>query len=174
VAIKSLNLVIDADIARSSGLSEHPVSSGARKLLDLVKTTGHCVVMCPILRAEWNKHQSIYAQKWFASMIAKKKVKFITHESKVKQFIEENVSDEKLREIASKDSHLVDAALLEDKFIASNDCRARNAFCEISVQHKILEDLVWLHSCSDYDFIEKYLSKSCFIPQEKFLKKLEN
>jgi hypothetical protein len=173
VASKSLNIVIDADIARSSGTSENPTSSSARKLLDLVKDEGHFVVMCPILRAEWNKHKSIYSKIWLSSMIARKKVKFITHESKIKQFIEENIFDEKLREIASKDSHLVDAALLEDKFITSNDCHARKAFCEISAHHKVLEELVWLHSCLDYDFIEKYLSKRFFIPQDKFLKKLE-
>jgi hypothetical protein len=69
-----------------------------------------------------------------------------------------------------KDAHLVEAAFLQSKIIASNDIKARDAFCEISLLHRILEQVIWLHSITDIDFIENYLSKSCFVPPEKFLK----
>jgi hypothetical protein len=172
VATRTLSIVIDADIARSSGTSEHPVSSNARKLLNLVQSEGHCIVMCPMLREEWKKHQSGYATRWLSSMVAKKQVRFITHKSELQLYIETNVADIKLREIAMKDAHLVEAAFLESKIIASNDVKARDAFCEISLIHRILEQVIWLHSITDNDFIKNYLSKSCFVPTEKFLKKL--
>jgi len=171
VAARTLNIVIDADIARSSGESEHPISSSSRKLLEMVKDKGHYIAMCPLLRAEWSKHKSIYARKWLASMFAKKKVNFVVHKSEFKAFIEENLLEDKMKKIASKDSHLVDAALLTDKVITSNDSTARKAFCEISSKNKILEEIIWLHSSTDNNFIEIFFSRDCFVPPEKFLRK---
>jgi hypothetical protein len=52
MANKPLSLVIDADIARSSGFSEHPNSSSARILLENVRHNGHYAAMSPTLRAE--------------------------------------------------------------------------------------------------------------------------
>jgi hypothetical protein len=102
VATRTLIIVIDADIARSSGTSEHPVSSNARKLLNLVRSEGHHIAMCPMLRAEWKKHQSGYAARWLSSMIAKRKVKFITHESELKVYIETNVANIKCKDSGQK------------------------------------------------------------------------
>ncbi len=164
-----LSLVIDADIARSSGTSEHPVSSGARKLLDSVSKNGHVAVMCPTLCAEWKKHRSRYATKWMASMVAKKKLLFIKPNEEVKNFVEVNIVESKQKEIASKDSHLVDAALFTDKIIVSNDDRARHVFCQFSLQYGLIKTVSWFNSVRDKDFLIQNLVKNNFIPDIYFL-----
>lgn len=161
-----LKLVVDADIARSSGTTEHPISSNARILLDMMMSNGHYIVMCPTLNAEWKKHRSNYATRWFASMIAKKKVKFIRHNNTTHKVVETLTIDEKTRSVALKDCHLIDIALCEDKIIASNDNNARIAFCAISKLHGEIKPVAWLHSVNDNDFLTSLLDSNCFIPQK--------
>lgn len=90
-----ISIVIDADIARSSGTSEHPVSSGSRALLDSVTKNGHKIVICPKLMNEWKNHRSLFARKWLASMIAKRKVKFIKPEEETNSTIAAHIIDPK-------------------------------------------------------------------------------
>jgi len=167
---RTLNIVVDADIARASGTSEHPVSSGARKVLDNITQTGHSAAMCPILMSEWRRHRSGYATKWLSSMIAKKRIKFVSPGSETKTFIENSSVDERTKEVSVKDAHLVDSALAESNLIASNDNIARNAFCLISPLLRNIESVIWLHSVNDKDFLESYLTRSCFVPEQYYLK----
>src|SRR5262245_14829330 len=125
----SLLFIVDADIARSSGTSEHPISSGSRRLLDGLAQAGHKAAMCPVLRQEWKKHQSGFATRWLASMVAKKRVVFVNPTTEIRDFIETNVVESKEKDIAVKDAHLIDAALIADKIVTSNDDNARAAFC---------------------------------------------
>lgn len=166
-----LHIVIDADIARSSSTTEHPVSSHARKVLDEVKSHGHILVMCPKLNEEWKKHRSSYATKWLASMFAKRKVKVKSYNSDTRSHVETNVVDGKIKDIAVKDVHLIDIALSESKIITSNDNNARIAFCEIGKDYKIIQKVIWLHSVTDADFISSYLVKKCVVPETLYLKK---
>lgn len=165
-----LSFIVDADIARSSGMTEHPVSSGSRKLLDNLAKNGHKAVMCPNLRQEWSKHKSMYATRWLASMIARKKVIFISSNTQIKKTIEEKVADCKEKEIALKDSHLIDAALQADKIIASNDSVARNVFCELSVKISEISNVSWFNAVSDGDFISEKLMCGSTIPSSYFLR----
>lgn len=165
-----LSFIVDADIARSSGMTEHPVSSGSRKLLDSLAKNGHKAVMCPNLRREWSKHKSMYATRWLASMIARKKVIFIASKNKIKETIEERVEDCKEKEIALKDSHLIDAALQADKIIASNDSIARNVFCGLSVKVTEISNVSWFNAVSDGEFISEKLMCGSSIPSNYFLR----
>lgn len=167
--VNKLVLVIDADIARSSGLSEHPVSSGSRALLNSVSENGHSLAMCPKLMTEWKAHRSIFARKWLSSMIAKKKVNFMESPDVTKALISENLKNEKEVEIAEKDAHLVDTALKTDKIIASNDDNARKVFCEISSNCGNLRAIKWFNATLDNVFISNYLEKNCFVPQKYYL-----
>jgi predicted nucleic acid-binding protein len=170
VATRNLSIIIDADIARSSGTTEHPVSSGSRAILDSVKNNKHKIVMCPLLFAEWKKHHSVFAKRWLSSMIAKKQIQFVKPNSNTKEHIEENINDEKIKAISVKDAHLIDAALHEDKIIASNDHNARNAFITISDNYKCINEIVWFNAIKDRDFIEGFLVSSIFIPDCYYLK----
>ena len=67
------DIVIDADIMRSAGTSQHPHSSNARKLLDAVWDAGHRMVQCAPLKQEHDRHQGRYASLWRTKMISKKR-----------------------------------------------------------------------------------------------------
>lgn len=166
-----LSIVIDADIARSSGTSVHPTSSSSRCFLENVSKNGHKAVVCPLLMSEWKKHRSLFAKKWLASMIARKKVHFIKPEDqdRINQLIESNISDLNKRTIATKDAHLINAALLADKVVASNDDTARGVFCDLSDNCGDVRAVKWFNAVHDRDFLSGYLVTNCFVPQEYFL-----
>jgi hypothetical protein len=44
------DLVVDADIMRASGASEHPVSKNARLVLERIRKGGHRLVQTPALK----------------------------------------------------------------------------------------------------------------------------
>ena len=163
------SVIIDADIARSSGLTEHPVSSGSRALLDSVSKNGHKAAMCPTLMAEWSEHRSLFARKWLASMVAKKKVHFIKPPCITNTLIIDNLTITKKIDIAIKDAHLIDGALDVDKIIASNDDIARNVFCELSINCKNLRTIKWFNAISDRDFVTDYLTSNCYVPEKYYV-----
>ncbi|AZG84293.1 hypothetical protein N032_00580 [Pseudomonas syringae pv. pisi str. PP1] len=165
----SFAFVIDADIARSSGLTEHPVSSGSRKLLEAVAAGGHKAAMCPTLRKEWREHRSKFATRWMASMVAKKRIIFVTPTNTMKIHIEENVEDSKEKEVALKDCHLLDAALESDKIIASNDDRARAVFCKIALNNGEIRTISWFSAVADHHFFCDTLTSGGFVPKSYYL-----
>lgn len=166
----TLSFVIDADIARSSGNSEHPVSSGSRMLLENVAKNGHKTAMCQTLMQEWRKHKSIFATKWLASMFARKKVIIIKHNNSTKNLVEQNISSVKEQKIALKDSHLIDAALAADKIIASNDDTARDVFKKLTLANGEIGGIVWLNAVSDKEFITDTLMAGGYIPHTYYLR----
>ncbi|WP_394167020.1 hypothetical protein [Neptunomonas phycophila] len=174
MANRNLSVIVDADIARSSGTTEHPVSSGSRAILDCVKNNNHKIAMCPLLFTEWKMHHSIFAKRWLASMIARKQLKFVKPNSNTKVHIEDNILDEKIKAISIKDAHLIDAALHEDKIIASNDDNARNAFITIADNYKCINQIVWFNAIKDRVFIEEFFVSNKFIPENYYLKEVEN
>ncbi len=163
------SVIIDADIARSSGTAEHPVSSGSRALLDSVSKNGHKAAMCPTLMAEWNKHRSLFARKWLASMIAKKKVNFIKPESTTTGLIHNHLEKDKSIAIAEKDAHLIDAAIEVDKIIASNDDIARGVFCELSENCGDIRTIKWFNAITDREFVSNFLLSDCFVPEKYYV-----
>lgn len=164
-----LSLVIDADIARSSGLTEHPVSSGSRQLLESVAGGGHILVMCPTLRSEWKTHKSGFATRWMAAMFARKKIQLVNPTPNITNHITEKVADGKEKEIALKDSHLLDAAIEADKIVASNDDRARSAFCNIATGKKEIGNIMWLNAVADKDVFQEKILTGQFVPKEFYL-----
>jgi len=165
----SLSVVIDADIARSSGISEHPTSSGSRALLENVSTNGHRAAICPTLMQEWKKHQSLFAKKWLSSMIAKKKVDFIKPEKKTSILINKNIKDNTKKSVAEKDAHLLDAALIMDNIVTSNDNNARSVFCSLSNSCGNLKSIKWFNAVTDKSFVSKYFSQKTNVPKKYYL-----
>lgn len=166
---KVISIVIDADIARSSGTSEHPTSSRSRALLNNVSKHGHFANLCPILLGEWKNHRSLFAKKWLASMIARKKVNFINPEKQVGNIIKNRIVSESDQSVAIKDVHLVDAALASDKVIASNDNNSRIVFCCLADTCGLIKDVKWFNAVKDKEFLDQFLSQSCFIPKVYYL-----
>lgn len=165
-----LSIVVDADIARSSGKTEHPISSGSRALLEGVSSNGHKLTMCPSMMTEWKKHKSLFAKKWLSSMIAKKKVVFVNPVPQVHDVINMGFIEETKVKIAEKDAHLVDAAIFSDRVIASNDDRARSVFCELSNNCGDLKTIKWFNAISDREFIDTFLSTQCYVPEQYYVR----
>lgn len=136
--------VVDADVARASGVSEHPVSKSAREVLLGIKDFNIHVAFCPILMAEWKKHRSLFATKWLASMVAKKKFHLIDSRDVAAAEVRKSALNEVDMGVALKDAHVVDIALSTGNFIASNDKTARAAFALVANQSLLLRDLVWI------------------------------
>lgn len=72
----SPRLVIDASVARAAGGEDakNETSKSCRNFLAKVMAISYQIVMTPELKAEWDKHKSVFAQRWLSSMVAKKKL----------------------------------------------------------------------------------------------------
>lgn len=150
MAKRPRRLVIDADVAKSAGESEHPTSSACRKFLEAVLNVGHCVVMTQAIRNEWRCHMSKYSRKWQTRMWGRRRV-----------FCLEDERDDQLREridgaverdqkaIVAKDIHLIEAAVATDRLITSGDKRARRAFRDVADAVRELQRVVWVNPTCD-------------------------
>ncbi|WP_318505495.1 hypothetical protein [Photobacterium leiognathi] len=148
------NWIIDADIARGAGTTEHPISKNCRDFLDFVRTNGHQFSADPKIREEWRKHQSLYSRQWFSSMIARKKIKFVANTIDVDSNIHSAPVTAKTKQIALKDSHLVQTSLEHGAVIASGDENAKNAFCDISNSYVSIKGLLWLNPKENFCLIQ--------------------
>lgn len=155
-----LNIVVDADVARSSGETEHPVSSSCRKALTLMLDNQHYFVACPLIRAEWRKHASGFAKSWLASMIARKRVAFITTTPDFSAALEAAEIEEHVRRIAKKDAHLVDAARARGRFVTSRDDNARASIREVAQLTELFRGIAWVNPVSESKILEICLTSS--------------
>jgi len=144
---KKLMLVIDADIAHSTGKSDHPVSSNCRNFLEAVRENGHKLIMTKEIRDEWNRHQSNYSTRWRALMVSRKQVNMIRidENKKTESDLPNWGLTDKQEKIALKDCHLIDAALQSGKIVASGDNTARDVFSVASKKEKKLRTLIWVN-----------------------------
>lgn len=150
--------IIDADIIRSSGTSEAPVSSSSRHLLDIIANSDkHYVVCCQTLLDEWKKHKSKYSSKWMVLMFSRKKLLILDNvPTETKLFIE-SLEENAITKIALKDAHLVDLAIHNDKLIFSNDLRAKKAFASILDNRDNFNNILWLSPNHNLDIINDTL-----------------
>lgn len=145
MSIKTKGVIVDADVARSAGVTEHPVSKSSRDTLMALKDSPNFhLVFCPKLREEWKAHKSRFSSAWLTSMYAKKKVKLTAPPSIIEPYIHIHAGSEKNINIALKDKHLVDSALNGDSVIISNDAAARAVFALVSKEFSPLGCVFWV------------------------------
>ena len=127
------DIVIDADIMRSAGTSDHPHSSNARMVLEAIRNHGHRMVQCAPIREEHTRHQSRFAYTWRAEMVSRRQwvhwqyMEDAELRKTLVAALPETASTNK--ELAvQKDAHLLEAAAATDKRIVSKDATARNLF----------------------------------------------
>lgn len=157
---KKLEVVVDADVARSSGETEHPISSSCRRALNLISENQHYFVACPQVRAEWRKHASGFAKRWLASMIARKRVAFISASPDYATALAKIDMDEKKKGVAQKDAHLVDAARAKGLFVTSRDDAARTSIRDISELSDLCHGIAWVNPVSEADVLEACFKSS--------------
>jgi hypothetical protein len=135
---RSCLLVIDASIARAAGdVSMHPTSRSCREFLQAVGDLGHRMAMTTPIQEEWNKHQSGFARRWRASMMARKKLEIVKVSShlSLRVHIELVVAAKRIIAIIENDRHLIEAALATDQRVASLDDEVRTS---LQVYHAAL------------------------------------
>ncbi|HGM5053279.1 hypothetical protein [Serratia marcescens] len=162
--------IVDADIARSAGGSEHPVSKSSRELLSDIKSGENEVYFCQKLLQEWRKHNSLLARTWLASMISSKKA-ILTKEnlSSLHEEIEKLIHEEKTKEIAKKDAHLVESAQKNGCIIFSNDNNARVAFSKIKEKITSIRGVIWLCPLERIEEIKRDVLTKKIISKENYL-----
>ncbi len=136
------DLVIDADIMRASGTTEHPVSNNARLILEMVREKGHRLVQTRALKAEHDKHQSRFAATWRGSMVARKQWVLIDVPEDVglreRLAVPQNPESAKDEAAVLKDAHLLEAAAASGNRVISNDTTAKQLFqkaCPLPAPH---------------------------------------
>lgn len=158
------HIVIDADVARSAGGSEHPVSKSARTLLQDVAESGMPVAFCPILLSEWRKHRSQLSARWLSSMVARKKFHCVTPIANTQAEIQKSGLSEGDQAIAQKDAHVIDIAIATGKFVTSNDKIARGVFSAIAQNTALLDGLIWAVPTDCSDALADLLANGGIVP----------
>jgi len=130
-------IVIDACIARSAGGKEAkkghsvPCTNFLSKVLEIC----YMVIFSRELFDEWKEHQSKFSRRWLVTMFSRKKVNILkdSEDQSLRGRIRSECEIKKRSwEAVLKDIHLIEAAIITDKIIASIDDRARDHFKIIS------------------------------------------
>ena len=139
-------LVIDANIAHSAGNTEHPISSACRVFLDTVLSVGHHVVMTQTISQEWRSHMSAYSRRWLTQMYGRKRVRRVQGECNeiFRRRIYRNAPEHQWK-IIVKDVHLIEAAIMTDQVITSQDESARTTFRSVSDAVGELRLIAWVN-----------------------------
>ena len=146
-------LVIDADVARSAGETEHAVSSACRQFLDAVTKFRHRVVMAPEIQEEWREHASRYTHRWLGRMYARRLVDrpAVGRDDRLRLRVAAVLP-------SAGDLHLLEAAIATDRLVASRDERARAHFRRVSGKIREIQSIVWVNPTSENDAPIQWLS----------------
>jgi hypothetical protein len=167
----STKLVIDADVASSSGETEHPTSIHCRQFLQQVLSLGCRVGMTDELRAEWNLHQSTFALNWLVTMTSKKLVEELegVENKSLRDALFEAGSTQSLRRELLKDAHLLEAAIAFEKRVASRDDRARSRFADISRTNPVISKVCWVNPDKEHEDSMDWLQRGAPLEQHRRL-----
>jgi len=160
---QSRELVIDASIARASGgeKATYPTAAATRDFLQAVLAICHKAVMTPAIRDEWDNHQSNFARKWRASMVARKKLNLVNLEEwkDLRQKIGLIDIPHASKTAMLKDCHLIEAAIATDRRIISLDAVARELFSAASHNIKEIKDVLWANPVTDSGQVMAWLKE---------------
>ena len=156
----SKRIVVDASIARSAGMTQHPVSRSCREFLESFLKICHRVVMTSEVREEWRKHRSRFSASWLASMTARKKVEVCNPniDPAMADKLKQARLTEKKEVAIQKDARLLEAALATDSAVASLDEEVRSLLRGISRQWGRIRPIVWVNPAKPDDQALSWLS----------------
>ncbi len=147
----SKRLVIDASVIFSTGRENpdfpSPKLKRCRDFLLEVFDICHRVVLTPEIKAEWQRHQTVFARDWLSRMEQKGKVERLTETSKplLRAELDDLEATDQQRQAMLKDALLIEAALASDSLIASLDQTARKLFAEAAGSIRELKKVVWVN-----------------------------
>jgi len=133
--------VVDACVAHAVGGLEttDPISKNCREILMEIFLKSHEIAISSKIIEEYNNdHTSNFFKEWYSDMVRKSCVKFLNKNNpellnKIKRKIcsSKNKDREAIYKIVIKDAHLLETALAADKFIISNDIKARKHIVQL-------------------------------------------
>lgn len=134
-------LVVDASVARAAGETEHPRSKACRDFLTAILDICHRVVVNPVIRGEWKRHQSRFTSKWRVSMAARRKPLNDHPAAPTGLRLEE--FPESARKAIEKDLCLIETALAADKEIVTLDRKLYEALGEAPSGERVRDEITW-------------------------------
>lgn len=156
---RSRCVVVDTSIARAAGESKVEVSSTCRAVMLTILEVCHRVISTPATREEARRNWSRFSRKWLTSMHARKKVERLDEVPSIDWNPAYNEMTDKQRQIAEKDTFLVEAALATDRLILSLDNEARTVFCLAASRIETLSGVSWLNPTIDRDQVIHWLEE---------------
>jgi hypothetical protein len=170
----SRRLIIDADVAQSSGQAAavDPTSVKCRQFLQSALDICHRVVLTPAILDQWKQHKSRFARAWLSSMWARKKVDRLSPslDDRLRSAVESVGMSEKHRRVLMNDLHLVEAAIATDGIVVSRDDTARDLFRAASATLGRLRRIVWVNPADEADPSE-WLAKGATAEEGRMLGK---
>ena len=146
---KSKRLVIDANVARTSGAkATDGEAKRCRDFLLKVSSLSYKIMMTPEIICEWNRRQSPFARRWRVSMATSNKVCGVKKSPVDEEFrnkIEDAAEQENQIPVMRKDFHLLEAARISDQTIISLEKRVRRHFAYAAQQVGKIQDIVWVN-----------------------------
>ena len=146
---KSKRLVIDANVARTSGAK--PTDQAAKRCRDFllkVLSLSYRIMMTPEIICEWNRRQSPFALKWRSAMARSNKVCGVKKSPVDEEFrnkIEDAAEQKNQIPAMRKDFHLLEAARISDQTIISLERRVRRHFAYVAQHVDEIGDIVWVN-----------------------------
>lgn len=170
---KTRCLVIDASIAHAAGDSESLAPTGRRCSDFLIDVRGICHRMAwsEAIKAEWDRHRSIFAGQWLVSMMNLKKLRPVKDESSeaLREAIAEHSRDENIADIMLKDAHLIEAALATDLSIAALDDTARGHFSRLAASYEALRQIIWVNPSIEEEQVIEWLNTGAPAERSRWL-----
>lgn len=147
----SRNLVVDASIMHSSGITERQISRASREALDTILRICHHVVITDDIREEWKRHTSGYSQTWHVAMESRNKVNNLdaVDAGELSKAIAESSMDFSDRKLVEKDAHIINAALSSDKVIVTYDDQLKKTMEKYGPLASISARIIWVNPVKD-------------------------
>lgn len=140
-------VVVDADVLRAAGSTEHPTSRLARQALEAIRAGKHRLVLYGPLQQEYQRHESLFAERWRANMVARKQLQRWDHveDSELRQLLVDALPEDATgqHKAVCKDAHLLEAAAATGQRIVSKDARAKALFQKACPKLKEHGRLLW-------------------------------
>ena len=145
---KSKRLVIDANVARTSGAK--PTDQAAKRCRDFllkVSSLSYRIMMTPEIINEWNRRQSPFALKWRSAMARSNKVCGVNSpaDEEFRNKIEDAAEQKNQIPAMRRDFHLLEAARISDQTIISLEKKARRHFAYAAQYVNEIRDIVWVN-----------------------------
>jgi hypothetical protein len=167
--IRTYCLVVDASVARAAGSfeSRHPTGILCRDFLLAVRGVCHRIAWTEAIKAEWDKHESLFAQQWRVSMVRLGKLRPLQNADPtvIRDSLQEHCGDQDILAILLKDCHLIEAALLTDCRVASRDDRVRGHFASLTAAIDSLRTILWVNPAAEDEGAVEWLESGA--PNEK-------